>query len=118
MRTLLVAMALLLAFPSPTSAAPALADRDGSWVCLPDEQTAPQVLIDFTENIYRRCDQNTCSLYDIVVVRQEGEVVEISFAAHARLRADNAGGRYTETLKFGETTITSSGSCSFRGNEK
>jgi hypothetical protein len=37
-----------------------LSECSGRWVCQPDNAAWPQVLIDFTEDAYRRCDQNTC----------------------------------------------------------
>lgn len=117
MRMILISLVLLLAATSIAAAAPSLAAQQGRWACLPDDKTAPQVYVDFEENIYRRCDQNICSQYDILAVRQKPEATEVAFAPGAFMSADDNGRRYTETLKLGETTITTSGACSFRGNE-
>jgi hypothetical protein len=108
---------MFLAATAIASAAPSLAAQEGSWVCLPDDQTAPQVFVDFEENIYRRCDQNICSQYDILAVRQKPDATEISFSATAIFSADDAGGRYQESLKFGDAILTTSGACTFRGDE-
>ncbi|NKB49074.1 MAG: hypothetical protein GKS02_06890 [Alphaproteobacteria bacterium] len=122
MRIILLCLTLLLATTSigaatPALATPSLAAQEGSWVCLPDDQTAPQVFVDFEEKIYRRCDQNICSMYDILGVRPTSDATEVSFAPGAKMRADDDGARYTETIAFGNATITSSGACTFRGNE-
>lgn len=115
MRLIFLALAMLLTATSIAAAAPSLAAQEGRWVCLPDEQTAPQVLVDFEENVYRRCDQNTCVSYDILAVRPHSEATEVSFAPGAIMRADDDGSRYTEFLTAGGATITSSGGCTFRG---
>lgn len=117
MRLIILSLTILIAATSIAAATPSLAAQEGRWVCLPDDQTAPQVLVDFEENIYRRCDQNTCTSYDILSVRRHPEATEVSFAPGAILRADDDGARYTEILNRGGSTITSTGSCSFRGNE-
>ncbi|NNE83082.1 MAG: hypothetical protein HKN28_03840, partial [Alphaproteobacteria bacterium] len=104
------------AAPSAT-AQPSLAAQTGSWVCLPDDKTAPQVFVDFEENIYRRCDQNICSQYEILAVRQKPDATEISFSPTAIFSADDAGGRYQESLKFGDAILTTSGACTFRSDE-
>lgn len=116
MRMILLSLAMLFAAIASAAAAPSLAAQQGRWVCLPDDQTAPQVLVDFEENVYRRCDQNTCVSYDILAVRPDREATEVSFAPDAHMHADDGGGRYTEFLTLGNATITSSGSCTFRGN--
>jgi hypothetical protein len=118
MRFILLSFAILLAATSIAAAAPSLAAQEGSWVCLPDDRTAPQVLVDFEENVYRRCDQNTCSSYDILAVRRHADTTEISYAPGAVMRADDDGSRYTEIRSTGAATITSSGTCSFRGQER
>jgi hypothetical protein len=110
---LLAATSIAAAAPSPT-AQPSLAAQEGSWICLPDDQTAPQVFVDFEENIYRRCDQNICSQYEILAVRRKPDATEISFAPTAKFSADDAGGRYQESLKFGDAILTTSGACTFR----
>jgi len=117
MRLIVLSLTLLFAATAIAAAAPSLAAQEGSWICLPDDQTAPQVLVDFEENVYRRCDQNTCSSYDILAVRRLPDATEISFAPGAILRADDGGSRYTEIRTTGGATITSSGGCTFRGNE-
>lgn len=117
MRLIFLALTMLLAATAIASAAPSLAAQEGSWICLPNDQAAPQVFIDFEENIYRRCDQNICSQYEILAVRQKAEATEISFTANAVFSADDAGGRYQESLKFGDTILTTSGACTFRGNK-
>lgn len=117
MRLILLSLTLLFAATSIAAAAPSLAAQEGSWVCLPDDQSAPQVLVDFEENVYRRCDQNTCSQYDILAVRRASDTTEISFAPGAMLRADDGGNRYTEIRITGGKTITASGACTFRGLE-
>jgi len=115
MRLIILSLTLLFAATAIAAAAPSLAAQEGSWVCLPDDQTAPQVLVDFEENVYRRCDQNTCSSYDILAVRPHPDATEISFSPGAHMRADDDGARYTESVTRGGATITSSGSCTFRG---
>ncbi|MDA0653285.1 MAG: hypothetical protein O3C49_08425, partial [Proteobacteria bacterium] len=117
MRWIFLSLILFFAATSIAAAAPSLAAREGQWVCLPDDDTAPQVLGDFEENIYRRCDQYSCSQYDILGVRQLPEATEVAFASGAILSADDDGGRYTETLDFGDTAISASGTCSFRGDD-
>jgi hypothetical protein len=117
MRLILLFFVLLFAATVSAADAPSLVAQQGRWVCLPDDQTAPQVLVDFEENVYRRCDQNTCVSYDILAVRPHAESTEVSFAPGAIMRADDDGSRYTEILTRGGATITSSGSCTFRGNE-
>ncbi len=74
-------------------------------------------MIDFAENVYRRCDQNTCSSYDILEVQRHRDMTAISFAPGAVMRADDDGGRYTEYRKTGDAIVTSSGGCSFRGDQ-
>ncbi len=98
MRLIFLSFALLLAAVSTASGAPSLAAQEGQWVCLPDDQTAPQIMVDFEERVYRRCDQNTCSLYDIVGVHRRDAATEIAFAPGALLRTGDSGGRYIETL--------------------
>lgn len=117
MRLIFFTIAMFLAATSIASATPSLAAQEGSWICVPDDQTAPQVFIDFEENIYRRCDQNICSQYEILAVRQKPDTTEISFTPKAIFSADDAGGRYGETLKLGNTIVTTSGACTFRGNQ-
>lgn len=117
MRLILLSLTMLFAASSVGLAAPSLAAQEGTWICLPDDQTAPQVLVDFEGNVYRRCDQNTCSSYDILAVRRHADVTEVSFAPGAVLRADDGGSRYTEIRSTGGATITSSGGCTFRGQE-
>ena len=117
MRMILLSLAMLMVATSVAMAAPSLAAQEGSWICLSDDPIAPQVLVDFEENIYRRCDQNTCSLYDILGVRRHRNTTEVSFAPGASMRADDDGSRYTETLVLGNAMITSSGECTFRGKE-
>ena len=95
-------------------AAPSLAERMGRWVCLPDDPAAPQILVDFEEGVYRRCDQNICSQYDILSVRRLPEATEVAFAPGAMLRTGDAGGRYTETRITGGATLTMAGMCSFQ----
>ncbi len=116
MRLFFLSLALLVAATVAAAAAPSLAAQQGRWVCLPDDQAAPQVLVDFEENVYRRCDQNTCVSYDILAVRPKANSTEVAFAPGAVMRADDNGGRYTETLIRGGTPITSSGTCAFRSN--
>lgn len=118
MRAIFFAFALFAASAAPSLAdAPSLAAQDGAWVCLPDDDTAPQVYVDFEENVYRRCDQNICSLYDIASVRRSSGKTEIAFAPGAVMSADDDGSRYTESLVFGATTVTSTGRCSFRSGD-
>lgn len=117
MKLICLTIAMLLATTAIASAAPSLAAQEGSWICVPDDQTAPQVFVDFEENIYRRCDQNICSQYEILAVRQKPETTEISFTPNAIFSADDAGGRYQESLKLGDTIVTTSGACIFRGNQ-
>ena len=117
MRMILLSLAMLFAATSIANAAPSLAAQEGRWFCLPDDQTAPQVSVDFEEKVYRRCDQYICAGYDILSVRRHQDATEVAFTPGAFMRADDDGSRYTETLTFGSTTITSSGACSFRGLE-
>ena len=116
MRSIFLSLAILFAATSIAAAAPSLAAQEGSWICLPDDRTAPQLLVDFEENVYRRCDQNTCASYDILAVRRYRDATEVSFAPGAVMRADDDGSRYTEIRTIGGATITSSGACTFRGN--
>ncbi|MFT5181339.1 MAG: hypothetical protein ACI8S3_001221 [Alphaproteobacteria bacterium] len=116
MRLIFLTLTILFAATSIGLAAPSLAAQEGSWICLPDDQVAPQVFVDFEENIYRRCDQNICSQYDILAVRKKPEATEVAFAPGAVMSADDDGSRYTETLKQGDITSTTSGACTFRGS--
>ncbi len=116
MRILVFSLAVLFAVTTVAAAAPSLSVQQGRWVCLPDDQVSPQVLVDFEENAYRRCDQNTCVSYDILAVRPQADSIELTFAPGAIMRTDNDGGRYTETLTRSGTAITSSGTCTFRGD--
>jgi len=114
MRTASLSLAVLLA-AATTAAAASLAAQEGRWVCLPDDPAAPQVMVDFEERLYRRCDQNTCASYDILSVRHHAGATEIAFAPGAILHADDAGARYREIRVTGGATITASGGCTFRG---
>ena len=116
MRLIFLSLALLVAATVAAAAAPSLAAQQGRWVCLPDDQTAPQVLVDFEEKMYRRCDQNTCVSYDILAVRPKADSTEVAFAPGAVMWSDDNGGRYTETLTRGGTPNTSSGTCAYRGD--
>ena len=114
MRRILFILAMFLAFLTAAGATPQLSSQTGRWVCLPDSEVAPQVLVDFEEKAYRRCDQNTCVSYDILAVRRHGDLTEIAFAPDAVMRAADDGARYSEVLQRGETTLITSGACTFR----
>lgn len=116
MRAILFTLLSLLATTPAAAAGPSLAAQDGRWVCLPDDPAAPQVLVDFEENAYRRCDQNTCTSYDIQSVRRHGAVTEILFAPDSRLRAIDTGGQFTELRKAGDAIVVSTGTCAHRGD--
>lgn len=117
MRLILLTFSIVFVLSSAAVAAPSLFAQEGKWVCLPDDSLAPQVLIDFEENVYRRCDQNTCSLYDILDVQRQAAGTVVSFAPGASLVVPNSGGRYTESLTLGASKITSTGECSFQNIE-
>lgn len=115
MRLFLSSLVIALA-ASPLAAAPSLTAQLGRWVCLPDDRTAPQVLVDFEERVYRRCDQNTCTTYDILAVRPAGDALEIAFAPQAYMRVSDDGARYHERMTVGDTIVRTAGSCRFRGD--
>ena len=104
----------LFAVSSATAVEPSLADREGVWVCLPDDPAAPQVYIDFEENAYRRCDPNICSSYEILNITRRSHINYIWFTPDAQMQVDDAGSHYSETMAFGAATVKSTGSCTFR----
>lgn len=115
MKTLALAfVCALLAFSSAAAAEPSLADRQGVWVCLPDDPAAPQVYIDFEENAYRRCDPNICSSYEILNITRRSHINYIWFTPDAQMEVDDAGSHYSESMAFGAATVKSTGSCRFR----
>lgn len=117
MRLIILCLTLLFAATTIVAAAPSETPQGGSWVCLPDDQTAPQVLVDLEENIYRRCDQSTCASYNILGVQRHPKATQISFAPGAIMRVADDGSRYTEILDAGGAAITSSGTCTQRVSE-
>ena len=118
MKTLVLAFVCTLAAISAAAAGePSVADQKGVWVCLPDDPAAPQVYVDFEENVYRRCDPNICSSYEILNIRRRSHINYIWFTPDAQMQVDDAGNRYTETMAFGASVVTSTGECKFRGAE-
>lgn len=115
MRTTLLLSVLLSARLIVTAtAAPALSDGSGQWLCLPEDWRNPQVQIDFDERVYRRCDQHTCSTFDLTPIQRDGDVVVFTFGETGEMRAAPDGTRYVETVMVGGEIISSRGSCSFR----
>lgn len=100
---------------------PRLTDMSGRWVCQPDNPAWPQLLIDFTEEAYRRCDQNTCVTYGIESLQtdagSEHDIVHIRFAENGELETRDLGGTYRETLILTGAIIETTGSCQYRGLE-
>lgn len=102
--------------------APALAQsfsqQDGRWACRPDQGYVPQVLVDFDEGLYRRCDESTCTEYHILSATGDGNgKVRIAFTKASYFEADTAGVEFAEFLTVGPRTIVSRGSCEFMGSD-
>jgi hypothetical protein len=94
------------------------ADASGRWVCKPDQPHWPQILIDFTDKAYRRCDQNTCVSYDIESLQIENSAAIIGFAPRAVLKTGETGGTYRETMYLGDQVTEITGFCAFRADSE
>ena len=79
--------------------------------------SSPQILIDFEEDAYRRCDQNTCVTYPIVSIVAEGGEVTVRFAPGAVLRTRHQGGPYREQMPVIGSNLVTIGACAFRGTD-
>ncbi|MBO6781817.1 MAG: hypothetical protein JJ899_00830 [Alphaproteobacteria bacterium] len=92
-----------------------LSDRQGRWLCLPDDPAWPQILIDFEEDAYRRCDQNTCVSYLIGKIEKSDDKTRLSFSAKAQIELPDAGGPYREVTAFAGAPMLTRGQCAFHG---
>lgn len=113
----LLATVICLAAQTALAADPRFSDAAGRWVCHPDQPEWPQVLIDFTEDAYRRCDQNTCVSYPLDKLALENSRIHIQFAPHGDFESADTGGEYRELIVLAGTGIETSGMCTFRGLE-
>lgn len=97
-----------------------LTEQSGRWVCHPTSPAWPQILIDFTEKAYRRCDQNTCVTYPLHEIRPgtdgNSSTVEVRFGAQGRLITGDYGGAYQEHLVNAGMTTRTMGHCGYRGH--
>lgn len=91
---------------------------DGQWLCLPDAPHWPQILVDFEENAYRRCDQNTCTSYDIAAFEPGRETVTVVFGAGARFTVRRDGDAYLETIRIGANESHTRGACTLRDSDE
>jgi hypothetical protein len=114
-KNLLLATVFCLSAQTALASDPRLSDATGRWVCQPDQAAWPQVLIDFEDDAYRRCDQNTCVTYALGNPAHKDGMVHIQFAPNGGFDTSDAGGRYIERIdqsgKISETT----GTFAFRG---
>ncbi len=117
LRVFVIAATVAFSAQTALAADARLNDGAGRWVCQPDKADWPQVLIDFTEDAYRRCDQNTCVTYSIGTVHLDDMTARIEFAPHATFKTANSGGSYQETIKIAGATLQTSGVCAYRGLE-
>lgn len=117
MRLSLLATVLCLSVQTAMAADARLSDGAGRWVCQPDRPEWPQILIDFTEDAYRRCDQNTCVTYPLEAAVLDNGRFHIHFAPHADFETTNAGGLYRELIVLGGNRVETTGVCAFRGLE-
>lgn len=115
MRFFYLATVICLSAQTAMAADARFSDGTGRWVCQPDRPEWPQVLIDFTEDAYRRCDQNTCVSYSLEEIALENDRIHIQFAPHAGFESGNTGGRYRELIVLAGIEIETNGSCAFRG---
>jgi len=114
-KTRLLAATLCLMIQPALASEARLSDGVGRWVCQPDRPAWPQVLIDFADDAYRRCDQSTCVTYPLGSPTLEDGMVHIQFAPNGGFDTADTGGRYREMIVLSEQTIETTGRCDFRG---
>lgn len=114
-KNLLLATVFCLSAQTVLASDAGLSDATGRWVCQPDQAGWPQVLIDFAEDAYRRCDQNTCVTYPLGNPVHKDGMVHIQFAPNGGFDTSNAGGRYVERIDQSGTISRTAGICTFRG---
>lgn len=114
-RPLSIVLVLLLSAGAVQAGTQGLTDRNGRWICTPANPAWPQVLIDFEEDAYRRCDQNTCVTYPIMNISADEGGVRINFSHDAALRTQDAGGPYRESMTVAGTALVTTGQCAFHG---
>lgn len=115
MRTaLLISTFLAVRMIATAAADPAISEGAGQWVCVPDDSRQLQVQIDFVERIYRRCDQRTCSTFDLAFAEDGEGTVAFIFGPNGQMQVADDGAHYVETVEVGGRIITSCGACSFR----
>ncbi len=110
-----IAVAIVFSIQSVAAETSRISDRIGRWICEPDNPAWPQVLVDFEESAYRRCDQNTCVSYPIPNIEQHTDAVVLAFAPGAFMRVPDTGGRYRETLSTSGQLMHMRGQCAYRG---
>jgi hypothetical protein len=86
-------------------------DAAGRWLCRPTDPLWPQILVDFEEDAYRRCDQNTCVSYVIAAFETGPDATTIRFGGDANLVVRRDGSAYFETLFVGDGTVHRRGAC-------
>lgn len=91
-----------------------LSDFAGRWVCQPDQAAWPQVLLDFADDAYRRCDQNTCVTYPLGIPMIKDGMAHVRFAPNGDFKTTNTGGPYRETIVLSGQVVETSGHCEFR----
>lgn len=114
-KTLLLAVSLCLMVTPSLAGQARFTDAAGRWVCQPDQAAWPQVLIDFTEDAYRRCDQNTCVTYKLGTPTATDGMFRIRFSPGGDFETADTGGPYRETIVVAGQTIRTTGHCAFRG---
>ena len=117
MRRTLLATLICLTAQTAMAADARFSDGAGRWVCQPAQPEWPQVLIDYTEDAYRRCDQNTCVTYPLDELTLENSRIHIRFAPHGDFETGDTGGKYREVIVLAGNEIETHGVCSFRGLE-
>jgi hypothetical protein len=108
--------ALVLLFAATPAFAVSVADATGRWICRPADPAWPQILIDHTEDAYRRCDQNTCVTFEIASIEADTARVTVHFGAGNHLAVASDGADYFETLRIGDAIVHTSGACAFNGD--
>lgn len=117
---LLISLGLFMIVQAAVADTTRLTEKSGRWVCQPDNPAWPQVLIDFSEDAYRRCDQNTCVTYEIRDLQADtsgaSQTVQILFGESSHMTTEDRGGVYRERLERAGMTTKTTGVCAYRGD--
>lgn len=120
LKPVLISLSVVMVVQAAVADTSRLTEKSGRWVCHPDDAAWPQVLIDFTEDAYRRCDQNTCVTYAIHNLHSDidgtSDAVRIQFGENGQMTTDDHGGAYWERLVRAGMTTETTGVCAFRGD--